>query len=804
MRIPIKKDPFQHLDRWTSQWGWMDRGKWPAKWVHHPGPLETPFVTAYHLKFFLRKTAKPIIHVTADERYELFLDGERIGRGSERGEPGHWYYESYRLSLKPGRHVLAARVWSLGAQAPMAQATVRPGFLLAAEGPFLNVLSTGLAPWKVKKLEGYGFLPSATAWGTGAKLEVDGSRLTWGAEQGRGNDWLDVEVQKDGEGANAAVRNEYAPMHLLTPATLPAPRSGKVKTGKVRFVSDWSDKPDLSDTAIQSKHHLSAEGTAWQELWTGKAALKIPARTRRRVILDLENYVCGYPRLVVSGGQGAQVRIHWAESLFESLEATQGFGWPIKGNRGEVEGKFFKGVGDTFRPDGGRDRVLETLWWEAGRYLEIRVETASQPLEIKSLEIEETGYPLKLESSFRSSDPRLEEVIPPAFRGLQMCSHETYMDCPYYEQLMYVGDSRLEALATYVSTADSRLPKKSVLLFGQSGLQSGLTQSRYPSRVLQVIPPFSLWWVSMVFDHALWRGDYVFLAERLPGVRAVLEYFLSCRNKQGLVEAPNGWNFMDWVPGWKGGMPPDGERGVSGVINWQMAYTLKLASQLEAWAGETELAGRWRRLAGELSAKAQKAFWDPRRKFYSEDLGHRRFAEHSQCLAVLAGALSPAHARALIGRTLASKGLDQTTIYFRHYLFEAMQSVGLAGRIPGQMGLWFDLKRLDLKTTLESPEPARSDCHAWGAHPMYHYFASILGIRPAGFGFDRVVIQPQLGDLAWAKGKLPHPRGFIEVELEQGQGGLKGQIRLPRGISGVFRAGNREWTLKQGATSIRR
>ena len=37
-----------------------------------------------------------------------------------------------------------------------------------------------------------------------------------------------------------------------------------------------------------------------------------------------------------------------------------------------------------------------------------------------------------------------------------MCAHETYMDCPYYEQMMYVGDTRLEVLTTYAISRDDR------------------------------------------------------------------------------------------------------------------------------------------------------------------------------------------------------------------------------------------------------------------------------------------------------------------------------------------------------------
>ena len=64
-----------------------------------------------------------------------------------------------------------------------------------------------------------------------------------------------------------------------------------------------------------------------------------------------------------------------------------------------------------------------------------------------------------MEGTFAASDPQLGAILALGLRSLQMCSHETYMDCPYYEQLMYVGDTRLEALVTHVLTADARLAR---------------------------------------------------------------------------------------------------------------------------------------------------------------------------------------------------------------------------------------------------------------------------------------------------------------------------------------------------------
>ena len=74
--------------------------------------------------------------------------------------------------------------------------------------------------------------------------------------------------------------------------------------------------------------------------------------------------------------------------------------------------------------------------------------------------------------------------------------------------------------------------------------------------------------------------------------------------------------------------------------------------------------------------------------------------------------------------------------------------------------LWFPLLRTGMKTMPEEPEPCRSDCHAWGAHPLYHFYATILGIRPTGLGSRTLSATPCLGPLQSASGTLPHPSGL--------------------------------------------
>jgi hypothetical protein len=791
MRVTITEEPYSDfVEQWT------ERGRWPARWIRHPSEHgENPKIAAFRCKFLLSEDAVIRIHVTADERYNLFLDGERIGRGPERGDRENWFYETYDINLHVGEHALVARVWWLGSRtpAPYAQMSVTHGFLLAAEGMPDNLLNTGFAPWDCKVLEGYSFLSPEWAWGTGAKVRIRGAEFPWGFEKGEGDGWAEPEVV--GPAANASSANEFPPIWMLRPAILPPMLEEPINAGQARFVQEVH-VPDTRPLPVNQSECLTSEMEEWNRLLAGEGPVTIGPNIMRRVIIDLGNYFTAYPEITVSGGKGSTIRIFWAEALYESEQGGS------KGNRDEIEGKYFLGIGDIFEPDGGGHRRFETLWWEAGRYLEVLVSTKDEPLSIEDFHIRETHYPYKYEGDFESDDSSLDYVKRIGIRTLEMCSHETYMDCPYYEQLQYVGDTRLEVLTTYCLTRDDSLPRKAMLMFDVSRKNSGITQSRYPSRVMQIIPPFSLLWIAMIHDYAMWRDDPEFVAERMPGVRSVLDVFRRCINADGLVEAPKGWNFMDWVLAWSWGIPPDGDRGVSGIINWQAAMVFRQAAELEDLVGEPELAARNRRVADKISRVAVTAFWHEGRGLLADDLGKKHFSEHSQCLALLNGELQGTKCDRVIHGLLDDPSLERTTIYFNHYLFEAYKLLGRMDRFFQRMGLWFDLEEQGFKTTLEMPEPSRSDCHAWGAHPIYHYFASILGIRPAAPGFAKVRIEPQLAHLTKAKCTLPHPRGFIKVDLSVRLNWLGGSVELPEGVMGTMVVGNQIRYLNPGVQTI--
>jgi alpha-L-rhamnosidase len=765
--VLVPEDPFVETAE-AARRGWSDRAHWPAHWISvepEPGP---PFVAGYRCRFASEAETAVRLHVSADERYELYVDGVLVGRGPDRGDLEHWTFQSYDLTLGGGNHWVAARVWTLAEVAPFAQFSLRHGFLLAAEGR--PDLSTGSGPWEAAVLPGHTAIYRSVAWGCGDKLELDGRRYPWGWQQG--GDGLTWEPALTVQPAFARrFANDMPANRMLVPSILPPQWEAPFHGGVVRLVSAFPGG-ETHAIPVRAADSIVEEAEGWQAL-LGGSPLTVPAGTNRRVLIDLEDYTCAYPVLRLQGGRGSICRVNWQEALFDDDG--------MKGDRDAIEGKRFRsidreedGVGDRFIAGGG-DETHTTLWWEAGRFVEVTVETADTPLVIGGLEFLETRYPYEDTSAFASSDDRLDAVRGLAFRTLQMCSHETAMDCPFYEQLQYAGDTRLQLLVAYVTQEDDRLARQALLAFDHSRSSDGLTRSRYPSNVRQTIPPFSLWWVASVHDFSMWRDDPAFVTSLLPGVRAVLDAYRANVDAGGLFHAFDGWNFTDWVGEWEGGAPTGAHWGVSAALNFQLALVADLAAELEEQAGEPELATRDRRLADRVRHAAESTFWSPERGLYADDASKEHWSEHAQCLALLAGA---SHGAAAVEEAITASGLARTSVYFDHYLFEALARIGRVDYLYERLGLWFDQLADGLRTVVEEPEPTRSDCHAWGAHPVFHLYATLLGVRPAEPGMRAVTVQPQLGPLAWADGTLRTPHGPLRVRAD----GSGTEVELPDGV----------------------
>lgn len=748
-------------------------------WLRPKDAPDTPFVSGFKLEIEAETTRTVSFYIHAEERYELFLNGSRVGRGSERGDHEHAFCEEYTITLVPGKNLLVARVWRLGNISPFAQMNAGNGLVVFADDPETNkLLGSGIAPWLAKLLGGYDFIYPHPTCTTGANFIVDGTLFDWDFELGAGDDW-EVPVAVPEHNSNRFIK-----------ASLPQMLDRKINSGTIRHIDSHCGEPVLP------QNHLADEVADWTPLLQKRCPLKIAPNSTRRVIIDLEEYYCSYTALSTSGGNGCTITISWAEALYANNQDDDRNS--IKGNRDDIDCKYFCGVGDIFKLDGGKRRRYENLWWQAGRYVEIKIVNGAEELTVNEIIFNETRYPFEPDSSIRTSENKLNQALPMMIRTLQMCIHETYMDCPYYEQLMYIGDARLQILTTYVLTSDRRAPEKAIKLLGASILDNNLTQSRYPSREQQIIPPFSLWWIAMVHDYAMWNDNIELVAVLQTGVRNILKAFADFKNASGLIESPDGWNFCDWAQYWTRGVPPGGEHGVCTLINWQYVMALKMASELETYLGNPQAAGNYLVEACKTAGEIDKVFWNDELGLYSDDLSGEHFSEHTQSLALLSGLVPKAKIDTLVDSLCTNPRLTKATIYFSYYLFEVFYRFNRIDKLLDSIEYWDWCRRQGFKTTPERPEPSRSDCHGWGAHPIYHFYSSLAGIRPGKFGGRTFYIRPQFGSISEIEGTMECLDGKIDFCFRKDAGTVRAAIAVPAGVEAVFEYAGDTYSLNSG------
>jgi len=390
----------------------------------------------------------------------------------------------------------------------------------------------------------------------------------------------------------------------------------------------------------------------------------------------------------------------------------------------------------------------------------------------------------------------LKEIWNVGWRTARLCANETYFDCPYYEQLQYVGDTRIQALVSLYVSGDDRLVRNALLQLNESQIYEGLTRSRYPSANPQIIPPFSLYWVDMVNDYWTLRDDPEFIKSFLPGIENVLGWFNDrIDTKTGMLGVVEYWNFVDWATDWPwtnegriGGVPAGGMKdGNSSILSMQFAYAARNAAELFRFYGRSSEADKYDKLARQITKAVYEKCWDESRGYLADTPQKKEFSMHAQIFGVLTNTIPEKRQKEFVKKFMNDTSLIQPTMYFRFYLTQALKKTGLADHYLETLGLWEEMLQNGLTTFAENPDPARSDCHAWSASPDYDFLATVAGIRPGSPGFKTVEIAPALGKLSFIKGRMPHPAGTIVFDLKRnGANGITGEVILPEGLNGKF------------------
>ncbi len=739
---------------------------WTSRWIDVPGASQQDY-GVYHFRRTFELPSAPehfIVYVSADNRYQLFVNGARVSWGPARGDLTHWRYETVDIApeLRAGKNVLAAVVWNDGPFRAVAQVTNQTGFVLDAGTPENRVVDTNRS-WKCIQDKAYSPQPLPPDQATGyyalaANERFNANLYPWDWEQ---REYDDSAWQSAEELTHAAARDARdAPNRWMLDA---------------RSIPMEEQKPEPGPAIRESEGFPTSPKSL---------PLRVPSHANVSLLLDQTYLTTAYPELTVSAGKGARIDLRYAETLYNSRMPMS------KGNRNEVEGKQFYGPVDTYLADGGPHRLYRPLYWRTFRYIQLHIEAADEPLTIDDLRETFTAYPFDRMAQFQIENSELngpiQQILSTGWHTARLCAHETYMDCPFYEQLQYAGDARIQMLISLYMTGDSRLMKNGIELLNSSRTAEGATYSRAPSYLQQYIPPFSLWWIGMVHDYWMYVDDAGFLKQMLPGVRAVLDFYAAYQKPNGSLRHMPWWNFVDWVKQWPNGEPPaDTDGSSAAALDLQLLLAYRWAADLESGFGSKALAAEYSAAAERLKAAILATDWDAARGLFADQPSHATYSQQVNTLAVLAHLLPDNQARPVLEKTIADASLAQCSIYFRAYMNAALREVGIGDRYLDLLTPWREMLAQGLTTWAEWSGPdSRSDCHAWGASPNFELIRTIAGIESGAPGFARVRISPNLGKLPGVTASIPHPRGEIHVRLRQSATKRIADIDLPAGVPG--------------------
>lgn len=760
--------------------------RWKAEWITAASAPPRDFAIL-HFRKSIELPLQPthfLVNVSADNQFVLYVNGQRVGSGPSHADLAHWRYETYDLAplLHKGTNVLAATVWNFATHAAVAQMSDRIGFLLHGNSEEERMADTD-STWEVEQETGIDI------------LAVNLPGFYYAAEPG-----IMIDASKYDWSCNLASGDGKESWSKAVPISRGALRGETDAPNNWQLVADSLPSMEMILEPVGTVVRTTGI-TAPSEFPSG--SLTVPAHTSASILLDRGHLTTAYPALIASGS-GTTIRLTYAEALLDD----QG----QKGNRNEVNGKKIFGLVDEFLPSSTSHEFMP-LSWRTWRYLQLDIETKDQPMTMEAMHSWFTAYPFTEKASFQSDDSSLTAVWRIGWRTARLDAHDTYMDTPYWERLQYIGDTRLQALISYTVAGEDRLGRQAIEAFNDSRIPDGLTQSRYPSSLVQMIPTFSLLWIGMVHDFYMYRNDSAFVRRQIPGTRAVLDWFLRRQRGDGLVGKIAWWPFVDWGKDFEDGMPPQDQDGGSSVLTLQLIEALRYAAELEDAYADPHIAESYRRAADRAVQGIRKLCWNEPYRLLADTQAQQHFSQHANILGVWLDVIPADEQKEVLTKVLSASdsgftatssvpAMTAATYYFRFYLARALEHAGMADEYLRLLKPWHDMVALGLTTWAESPEPTRSDSHAWSAHPNYDLLTIVAGIRPKSHGFESVLIEPHLAGLRQLHAAMPVANGLIEVQYAQATKGVSAEVTLPAGVSGELVWKSRKMTLHAGKQNL--
>jgi alpha-L-rhamnosidase len=376
---------------------------------------------------------------------------------------------------------------------------------------------------------------------------------------------------------------------------------------------------------------------------------------------------------------------------------------------------------------------------------------------------------IKQRGSFRCNDEEINKIYDVARYTFELNTREFFIDGIKRDRWVWSGDAYQSYLMNYYLYFDKETVVRTMLaLRGKDPVTAHIN----------TIMDYTFYWFLGIYDYYLYTGDKSFIQQFYPRMQSMMEYCLGRRNSNGLMEGlPGDWIFIDWAAG----LSKKGEVSFEQLLLCRSLETMALCAGIVSDNGG---ASKYKQLADDMKKKLFALYWNDQK----QALVHSRVdgkptdnvTRYSNMFSIFFDYFTEAQKQAVKTSVLLNNNIQKiTTPYMRFYELEALCAMGEQSYVLKEMkDYWGGMLKLGATSFWEEYNPAKkgtehlamygrpfgkSLCHAWGASPLYLLGKYYMGVKPTSAGYTTYKIEPVLGGLQWMEGKVPTPKGVINL-----------------------------------------
>ncbi len=752
------------------------------------------------------------IDVSADGRYELYVNQVFVGRGPSRSNPAWQKYDTYDIAhlLHSGPNVIAALVHSYGRNCgwyelprwEQATAFGCGGFFL--QGTARDSRGNAVA---LDTNESWRYLVSQ-AWKRETVNGQVGFAEEYDARQAP-KQWQSVTFDDTEWHQSQALRvpgkwgsNDVVPFPVMIPRDIPFlleeehwPQSIVAYGEVVNAPDQFSIAEIMQDEPLHELDQCSVTNLEAILEKNGHAEIVTTHDRSVSVVLDFGKTEAGRVRFHIEGSAGTIVDFCYTERLQDDGRVERTF-W---GDRHVYAHRVILDDGPT---------TWQMFDWGGFRYLQVTVRHATQPVRLHWVNVEFTSYPVGERGKFECNDELLNQAYQISAYTLQCCMLDSYEDCPSREQRQWTNDQYVQLMCNYAMFGDPYLARNLLVQVGQSQQEDGQVMQCAPGdlAVTQTfnMPAFTLHWIMSIPQYVLYTGDTAIIRELYHTVARGVDWFERHLDEDGLLNDVPGCLWIDWAD--------IDKKGQMTELNARYVGCLRIVSAMANTLGYDHDAEDYARLADNVAASIRTHLWDSKRGVYVDSrrqgVQSRRVSQESSAAAMFFGIAPSQQWESSLRYITDLKRLVMTPMtsdhrgfegpadfdeeskvvlqhaYYMHFLHAVWAKLGEGTAILQNIRRWWGPQiEAGTKTWWEAWEKAQHPtlCHAFSCTPGHDLATYVLGVKPLTNGFRRFRVAPLPGDLEWARGVFPSVSGDIAVSWTKDQRHFQLRVEVPEG-----------------------